>query len=274
MGEKMSRIAEPNLLVEQQVHQCGIGLINLFGEDLFKYLDAGLSTSKGKNWLEDLQKISMSNMSANFKDPSTLLKELLDQGNSIFREPLRLVVMQKEAKAFYGRLQIIRDERNDWIHHQIKVDEESLKVLVLNLYPISQILALELITELDFILKKLSPNTEGKADDFEDIEVPTKSLTKNELLNESKIEIGKRFDGALLQNSYSLLLDGNIKDRKSGSILQDFCPKTAKELGALLLSRKPSGGRLRISNEGIIVAYFEDYWGFIAKVEPHEWFTN
>jgi hypothetical protein len=42
----------------------------------------------------------------------------------------------------------------------------------------------------------------------------------------------------------------------------------AGTLGALLIARKPSGGRLRITPEGSIAAYFGDSWGFLAKVTP------
>jgi hypothetical protein len=270
----MSRIATPNLNVEQQVHQCGTGLINLFGEDLFNYLDVSLRQIKGDNWLVDLQKSSLDNRRANYRDPSTLLKILLDQGGTIFREPLRLVVPQKDVKAFYARLQIIRDDRNDWTHHQVKVNEESLKTLILNLYPIADRLALDLRQELDSILNELSPQTTAKADHVEETQIENLIVHALPIPLDNVEKTGERFDSELTQHSYSLLLNGSIKDRKSGVLLEELNPQSASQLGALLLMRKPNGGRLRLSKDGVLVAYFEEFWGYIGQVVEKEWFPG
>jgi len=41
-----------------------------------------------------------------------------------------------------------------------------------------------------------------------------------------------------------------------------------------MIARKPSGGRLRITSDGIVAAYFEDHWGYIATVTPEQWFPD
>ena len=86
------RISRPDLKIEQQIHQAGIGLINIFGEDLFSYIDLSLKDSQGSRWLIELQKTDFKYQTGNFKDPSTLLKDLIRNSSSPFRIPLRIVV--------------------------------------------------------------------------------------------------------------------------------------------------------------------------------------
>lgn len=89
------RLSKPNLEIEQQIHQAGIGLINIFGEDLFRFIDNELNISRGTRWLLDIQKSDFRYQSGNFKDPSVLLKDIIRNSSSPFREPLRKIAPQK-----------------------------------------------------------------------------------------------------------------------------------------------------------------------------------
>lgn len=151
------RLSKPNLEIEQQIHQAGIGLINIFGEDLFRFIDNELNISRGTRWLLDIQKSDFRYQSGNFKDPSVLLKDIIRNSSSPFREPLRKIAPQKESVAFYNRLQIILDDRNEWVHHQIIATEETLKTLALNISPIARKLGLETLEECNFIIDLISP---------------------------------------------------------------------------------------------------------------------
>ena len=68
-------------------------------------------------------------------------------------------------------------------------------------------------------------------------------------------------------------MNGSVRDRATDELLGDLI-SDGDTIGALLLARKPSGGRLRITAQGDVAAYFGDSWGFIAKVTPKTWFPE
>ena len=273
------RLSKPNLEIEQQIHQAGIGLINIFGEDLFRFIDNELNISRGTRWLLDIQKSDFRYQSGNFKDPSVLLKDIIRNSSSPFREPLRKIVPQKESVAFYSRLQIILDDRNEWVHHQIIATEETLKTLALNISPIARKLGLETLEECNFVIDLISPEISTLYDDSPDqwVAEEISIIDAKELLtniNEKGWAIGDRVDENFLDFSYTLLLSGSVKDRKSGKLLEEVNDSYGKSVSQMLLKRKPSGGRLRITSGGIIVGYFDEHWGYIAQVVNNEWFPS
>lgn len=275
------RLAIPNLEEEGQVHQTGIGLLNLFGVDLFAAIDKSLVDADGTNWLTNYRKSNLVYLNYNFNDPSSLLKELLRNSSSPLRKPIRVKVKQKDLVAFFSRLQIILDDRNDWIHHNSSFSKQSLKTLILNVYPIAQKMDLPLIVECDLLLQKL----DGIEPDVTQVEIPIvaespsgkeSELLKDikEVLSENERGIGELIDGKFLDYSYVLHLTGEIRNRKTNDLLGQVNPKVSESLGALLIARKPSGGRLRIMHDGTLVAYFEDHWGYLAQVKPEQWFPG
>ena len=109
------RLAIPNLDQEEQIHQTGIGLINLLGVDLFYSINMDLEVVEGIDWLTKYRKSSLVYLNYNFNDPSNLLKELLRVSSSPLRNPIRKVIPAKENVVFFNRLQVILDDINDWI---------------------------------------------------------------------------------------------------------------------------------------------------------------
>ena len=93
------------------------------------------------------------------------------------------------------------------------------------------------------------------------------------LINEKR-QIGDVVADQLLSHSYVLHINGDIRDRSSDELLSTVNPSAAPSLGALLISRKPSGGRIRITEEGILCAFFGEKWGYLAQVKSGEWFPN
>jgi len=276
------RLSKPDLNVEHQIHQTGIGIINLFGEDLFNFIDTRLQTTDGKNWLLDLQKSNYRYQKISFKDPSNLLKDLLRESSSVFRQPIREAVAQKEAVDFYERLQVVLDERNEWVHHQVDASVENLRSLALAVSPIAKKLDLPITVELDFFLQEISMKLN---------ECGTSLVIKDETLSEeckseenseniyaqelvsAPYSLGDRIDEKFLPHSYSLLTDGTIKDRKTNKALAEENTKS-QTLGIELLKLKPGGGRLRITQSGLIAGYFDEFWGYISKVDAGKWFPG
>ncbi len=275
------RLAIPNLDQEEQIHQTGIGLINLLGIDFFNSLNLELEAAEGVDWLTKYRKSSLVYLNYNFNDPSNLLKELLRVSSSPLRTPLRIAIPPKDIVAFFNRLQIILDDRNDWIHHNSVFTSENLKTLILNIYPVAEKLKLTLINECDFLLSKL----DGVEADLPQSEEPIVASSKTEsssaltveiqeVVSESERTIGELIDEKFMEFSYVLHLTGEIRNRKNNELLSEVNPEFAPKLGTVLIARKPSGGRLRVTRNGILVAYFEDHWGYIAKVSPDQWFPD
>jgi hypothetical protein len=275
------RLALPDLNQEEQLHQTGIALINLLGMDFFRFINTELERIEGKNWLTTYRKTNLIYANFNFIDPSNLFKELLRVSTSPLRKPIRESIPTKDSVAFFNRLQIILDDRNDWVHHNSKFSSEQLKTLILNIYPVCDKLNLELKLECDFLLSKL----DGIVPDVLQVDDPIVAESESKIpskLVESLIDIipnnempiGALIDSDFLEFSYVLHLTGQVRNRKTDELLIDVNPKNADSLGALLISRKPNGGRLRVTRNGIIAAYFEDHWGYIATVTPDQWFPE
>lgn len=275
------RLAVPNLDQEEQVHQAGLGVINIFGSDFFDFIDKELCNTDGVDWLTQYRKSNLVYANYNFVDPSKLLKELLRVSNSPLRKPIRERVSQQELVVFFNRLQVVLDDRNDWVHHDSKFSREQLKTLLLNVYPIAERMKLSVVTECDFLLAALS----GVEPDVPQIDEPitaasipeSQSVLKKELkeiISENEITVGEPLEVKFLDYSYVLHLSGEVRNRKTNELLSELNPGESSRIGALLITRKPSGGRLRISGEGIVAAYFEDHWGYLGKVAPQHWFPN
>lgn len=275
------RLAIPDLDQEGQIHQTGIGLINLLGIDLFDSVNKNLENTDGLDWLTKYRKTSLVYLNYNFNDPSNLLKELLRVSTSPLRKPIKEKVEQKEIVAFFNRLQVILDDRNDWVHHNSSFTRENLKTLILNIYPVAQKIGLQMIEECDFFLLRLD-GIEPDVPQVNDPIVASTVLTLEpelikgiqEIISKSDLEVGELIEEKFLDFSYVLHLTGEVRNRKSNELLSELKPELAATLGTLLIARKPSGGRLRITSDGVIAAYFEDHWGYLATVTPEQWFPD
>lgn len=275
------RLALPDLNHDEQIHQTGLGLINLFGLDLFNVLNRELELTEGFDWLTKYRKANLAYQNYNFLDPSNLLKELLRVSTSPLRKPIRSKIPQKELVAFYNRLQLVLEDRNDWVHHNSSFTRENLKTLILNLYPIANILNLLLKNECDYFLSILDGVEPDVPQTEEPIVASSGNTEKSELIQaihavlpENEPNIGDLVEGHFLEFSYVLHLNGDIRNRKSNELLSEANPSLAGKIGALLIARKPGGGRLRITAKGLLAAYFEDHWGYLASVSSENWFPG
>lgn len=275
------RLAIPDMSQDGQIHQTGLGLINLFGSDLFTFLNKELENTEGVDWLTKYRRTNLIYQNYNFVDPSNLLKELLRVSTTPLRKPIKNIVPQKDLVAFFNRLQVILEDRNDWVHHNSVFTKENLKTLILNLYPVVQRMKLDLLTECDYFLPILDgvepdvPQTSepivaasGGSDESEWIKTIQSVIPDNEPV------VGELIEGQFLEFSYVLHLTGEIRNRRSNELLSELNPDAASSVGTLLIARKPSGGRLRITAEGIVAAYFEDHWGYLATVSAEKWFPD
>lgn len=275
------RVATPNLEIKEQIHQTGIALISLFANDLFQFIDASLKKSDGISWLTDYRKSQLEYANYNFADPGNLLKEIIRLSSSPLRKPLRLAVPQKDSVAFYNRLEVILEDRNDWVHHHVIAERQSLKTLIFNLYPVCDTLKLALKYECDQLLGLLD-GVELEVFVAEPPVVTSSPVeTDSDVLKgivasipEEETNVGDLVEKEFLKHSYTLHLSGEIRDRKTDQLLSSLNPQSAGILGALMIARKPSGGRLRLTSDGTVSAYFEDHWGYLATVRSDQWFPG
>ena len=273
------RIANPDLLQEEQVHQTGLAIINLFATDLFAYINKEMEISEGANWLMDYRRGNIVYRNYNFFDPSNLLKELLRVSQSPLRGPIRRAINPQELVEFFNQLQIILDDRNDWVHHNFAFSLEALKNLLMNILPIAHVLHLAVSVECDDIFSKLNGVQPSKV-----IEVGVSSTVLYSLNLDSAIidliplmtkgepNIGDLVNDNLTAHSYVLQLSGEVRDRETGIMLSDIRPDFGHKIGVFLLVRKPNGGRIRMTSSGELVAYFEDHWGYLARIPSEYWF--
>jgi hypothetical protein len=264
------RLRTPDLSSNSEIQTYGLGLINLFTSDLFEFINLILVKSEGNNWLQDTKVKDLKFAELNLKDPSSLLKELTRNGQSILRKPINYFVNKAQLKDFYDCLDDVLTERNSWVHNEVDPTPKSLEELIVIVKRIAWLLELSVIKECDSVLNLMRPEELEQPKSPELTVAPTVptqiSTNKDEKLKEINPD---RFIG----KSYTLHLSGSIRDRKTEVLLESVVAE-AKEFGAKLLALKPSGGRLRITKEGELAGFEGDKWVYLAKVEPGAWFPG
>ena len=264
------RLRKPDLINTSEVHAYGISLINLFSSDLFEFIDLNLIKSEGNTWLQDNKVKDLKFAEVNLKDPSSLLKELTRNGQSILRKPINYFVNKAQLRDFYDCLDDVLSSRNAWMHNEIDPNSKTLEDLVIVIKRIAWLLELSVIRECDSILNLIHPAETEKVNPLEirvvePVEIQT-SLNEVEALVEIDSD---RF----IAQSYTLHLSGSIRDRKTDTLLESQV-SDAREFGSQLLAKKPSGGRLKVTKEGEIACFQDEKWVFLAKVEPDQWFSG
>jgi len=264
------RLRNPDLTNKSEVQIYGLGLINLFTSDLFNFIDHILIKSEGINWLQDNRVKDLKFADVNLKDPSSLLKELTRNGQTILRKPINYFVNKSQLRDFYDRLDDILAERNSWVHNENDPTPKTLEDLVIVVKRIAWLLELPVIKECDSILQLIKP------EEIQPVNSPELSVTLLDTIesNLSRDEGNQAIDPEkFIAQSYTLHLSGSIRDRKTDTLLESQV-SGAKEFGSHLLAKKPSGGRLKITKEGEIACFQDEKWVFLVKVEPERWFSG
>lgn len=276
-------------------------LLLLMANDLAEYIDKEMTRKQGVQWLATLKESNYTYRDFNLKDPAALLKDLARNGSSQIRQALNSRIERGFLKNYYDDINVLLGERNVWIHRQVQETTAELLDLVTTIVRVATPLGLGLLAECtavkDSILKPLEdtisevimvPIPQPEAEKIAEIpakiqEVPEVSPTPDIQISLSEIveisandsfEVGDAVTDRLLSHSYVLHLNGEIRNRATDEVLTEANPQSAEKLGALLIARKPSGGRLRITEEGYLCAFFGDKWGYLATVNASEWFPD
>ena len=298
------RIQVPTDFSEDNVTVTANILFVHFANDLGAFIDKFMTTKHGVAWLQDLRVSDSNYKNFNPKDPAALLKDLARYGGSKLRPALNSKIERGFLKGYYEDLDDLLGERNAWLHRQVQETKAELLDLIANLRRVSEplglkivedcvtlqnrilnpivesVLPIETISPLEIVEPKPEPEVlaveNQKPIAVEEI-MEAEQVTSVEiqaLANDERFQIGETVNEKLLSHSYVLHINGDIRDRVSDELLSVANPIAAQSLGALLIARKPTGGRIRITEEGVLCAFFGEKWGYLAQVKSEDWFPN
>jgi hypothetical protein len=306
------RIQVPTDYSEDNITVTANALFVHFANDLSSFINSFMTAKHGPAWLQDLKVDDVTYRNFNPKDPAALLKDLAKYGGSKLRPALFSKIERGFIKEYLEDLDDLLGERNAWLHRQVQETQAELLDLVTTLLRVGNPLSLPIVEDCLAIQNSiLAPSKEDPsvAPNVAVIEAPVeepildpqeesieessvspvieadpgtkKVVSEAEAISVSEIiqiageetsHIGDEVKERLLSHSYVLHLNGDIRDRASDELLSDVNPASAQSLGAFLISRKPSGGRIRITEDGTLCAFFEEKWGYLAKVKSEDWF--
>ena len=269
------RVAKPDWNSSVQINQTGIGLINLFTGDLFEFIDNNLIKLLGDDWVITLPNGDGEGSTMNFRDPSILLKDLGRKITPSLRLPINAKVKAERLFQFYNLLDDIHGERHLWVHQEIEPTKKNLSALVDLVNRVATYLDLPVCGECNSLAKEIgSIQRETVVTDESDSLVESALvLALNTLTKGEPVTVGTPIAGPYSDHSYTLHLNGSIRDRDAGVILSEV-NSNAEAVGTLLIARKPNGGRIRLVPNGVLAAYFDDHWGFLAQVDEDNWFPG
>ena len=295
------RMMIPEVYDSNSVTMTANNLLLLMANDLADYIDKEMSRKQGVQWLATLKETNYAYRDFNLKDPAALLKDLARNGSSQIRQALNSRIERGFLKNYYDDINVLLGERNVWIHRQVQETTAELLDLVTTIVRVATPLGLELLNECtavkDSILKPIEAvipeaiNADKSEPEVQEIEVHSTDLREEnqikpiqeiqitlseivEISANDSFEVGDAVTDRLLSHSYILHLNGEIRNRATDEVLSEINPQSAEKLGALLIARKPSGGRLRITEEGYLCAFFGDKWGYLATVSDTDWFPE
>ena len=308
------RVQVPKDFSEENVTVTANALFVHFANDFASFINDYMTSRNGPTWLQDLQVEDMAYRNFNPKDPAALLKDLARYGGSKLRPALNTKIERGFLKDYYDGLDDLLGERNAWLHRQVPETKASLLDLLTSLLRVGRPLGLAIVEDCKVLQKSIldpepvAPPLEASPSAVEvaapayihveeiPVEVPIGSLEVQPLPDEvqekpvtelavniqdlsdilvgENHQIGDVVTDQLLSHSYVLHLNGDIRDRASNELLSAFNSSAAQSLGPLLIARKPCGGRVRITEEGLLCAFFGEKWGYLAQVKSEDWFPN
>ncbi len=306
------RIQIPSEYSEDNVTVTANALFVHFANDLSQFINTFMTSKFGVAWLQNLKVEDSNYKNFNPKDPAALLKDLAKYGGSKLRLALHSKIERGFLKQYLEDLDDLLGERNAWLHRQVQETEAELLDLVTTLLRVGKPLGLKIVVDCMAIQDSiLNPNPTVQEEEIveeqpqseppkEDskivvqpvepvplVEEPAKEVVVDlpepetisildivEIAGLETSQIGDEVKERLLSHSYVLHVNGDIRDRASEELLIDVNPTSAQSLGAFLISRKPAGGRIRITEDGTLCTFFGEKWGYLARVKSQDWFPS
>ena len=306
------RIQIPSEYSEDNVTVTANALFVHFANDLSQFINTFMTSKFGVAWLQNLKVEDSNYKNFNPKDPAALLKDLAKYGGSKLRLALHSKIERGFLKQYLEDLDDLLGERNAWLHRQVQETEAELLDLVTTLLRVGKPLGLKIVVDCMAIQDSiLNPNPTAQEEEIVEeqpqpeppkeeskivvqpvepvplVVEPAKEVAVDlpepetisildivEIAGLETSQIGDEVKERLLSHSYVLHVNGDIRDRASEELLIDVNPTSAQSLGAFLISRKPAGGRIRITEDGTLCAFFGEKWGYLARVKSQDWFPS
>ncbi len=275
------RINVPASLEASSITIAANGLIVLIGDDFANFIDTEMRSLLGEDWLPQLGEANKVYREFNLRDPSILLKDLARNGSSAMRLVVNKFIKDSDRKKYYDGLDDLLGERNAWIHRLVDETPAELLDLIETILFVAVPLSLRLVDECEAIRKSIKSNAEGIKIQVNELEISSTGtdtlINLSELANlvgSEEFQVGDKVTGTMLSHSYTLHLTGEIRDRGSGALLSEKNPTSSEAISGLLIARKPGGGRIRITPEGFLCAFFGERWGYLARVKSENWFPG
>lgn len=306
------RIQVPSDYSEDNITVTANTLFVHFANDLSGFISDFMTKKYGPAWLQNLKVEDTNYRNFNHKDPAALLKDLARNGSSKLRPALNSRIERGFMKAYLEDLDDLLGERNAWLHRQVQETEDELTDLVITLLRVGKPLGLKIVEDCLAIQKSIlepaaslesskldvqipvepvlnddgpatpqdkAPNTNTNSQEIQAViqEIETEKISVLDIAaiaGEESSQIGDEVKERLLSHSYVLHVNGDIRDRASDELLGEINPVSAQSLGAFLIARKPGGGRIRITEDGTLCAFFGEKWGYLAKIKSEDWFPN
>jgi hypothetical protein len=231
------RVAKPDWNSSVQINQTGIGLINLFTGDLFEFIDNNLIKLLGDDWVITSPNGDDEGSTMNFRDPSILLKDLGRKITPSLRLPINAKVKAERLFQFYNLLDDIHGERHLWVHQEIEPTKKNLSALVDLVNRVATYLDLPVCGECNSLAKEIgSIQRETVVTDESDSLVESALvLALNTLTKGEPVTVGTPIAGPYLDHSYTLHLNGSVRDRDAGELLSEV-NSNAEAVGTLLIA--------------------------------------
>jgi hypothetical protein len=255
------------------IYSAAISIMALFADSLLEVIDEKLSNLYGKNWQEQLVALNLLEEDQNLRDVHALLKEIARNGASQLRMPINSRITKKEGlKNFYDELDNLLAERNAWVHRHVHESKEELVGLAELIRVVSALAEINVINECDKLIETLkAPSKNGS-----DAVTPKTYEEKDKItsaFSEKKWMFGDPINTQFTSHSYVISDSYDVEDRITSTKLSSVNLETSKMLNDLLRRFRP-GARLRITQDGLVSAFFAENWGFVAQVRPEDWFPN
>jgi hypothetical protein len=255
------------------IYSAAISIMALFADSLLEVIDEKLGKLYGKNWQELLVAQNLLEADQNLRDVHALLKEIARNGTSQLRMPINSrIAKRNELKSFYDELDNLLAERNAWVHRHVQESKDELIGLAELIRLVSAIAEINVIQECDRLIDTLR----AKSANENEMEKPVLSLPTIEAsspLPEKKWVFGDPINTQFTSHSYVISETYDVEDRITNTKLSSIRPATSEMLTELLKKLR-SGARLRITQDGLLSAFFAENWGYVAQVQPEEWFPN
>jgi hypothetical protein len=276
-----------------------------FANDLGAFINKFMTERDGASWLQNLKVNEEAYKGFNIKDPAALLKDLAKFGGSKLRPAIHSKVERGFLMEYYKDVDALLGERNIWYHRQVQETKEELLDLIATILRAAKPLGLRVVEDCLAIQNAI---INGPTENVVSLPIENVAITAEPIFSEpvplttkdgnsspipetssaeayliadiidiaasETSQIGEEVSDQLLSHSYVLHVNGDIRNRLTDQLLSDVNPQSAKALGSFLLARKPAGGRIRITEEGVLCAFFGEKWGYLAKVKPEDWFPD